>query len=26
VIYEYFIDSLVPCLRRRGYQVQDPPV
>jgi hypothetical protein len=25
VIYDYYIGSLVPCLRRRGYQVEDPP-
>jgi hypothetical protein len=25
VIYDYYSDSLVPCLRRRGYHIEDPP-
>ena len=25
VIYDYYIDSLVPCLRRRGLEIPDPP-
>jgi hypothetical protein len=25
VIYDYYIDSLVPCLRRRGLGIPDPP-
>lgn len=25
MIYDYYIDSLVPCLRRRGIEIPDPP-